>query len=98
MHLPAMCVSFMHNTSIVDQYMHGPVVSFTMYCIVHGFMGMCKGMWCGGPVFLSVQVFWLIFCLDGQRICSLILPPCVLESLSMTDHYDVTLLHQITFP
>ena len=48
-------------------------------------------------VFLSVQVFWLIFGLEGQHICSLILPPCVMESLSMTDHYDVTLLHQISF-
>jgi len=46
MHLPAICVSFMHSTFRVDQYMHGPVLFFTMYCIVHGFMGMRKGMWC----------------------------------------------------
>jgi len=39
MHLPAMCVSVMHSTFIVDQYV-ALFNSFTMYCIVHGFMGM----------------------------------------------------------
>jgi len=35
------------STFIVDQYV-ALFNSFTMYCIVHGFMGMWKGMWCGG--------------------------------------------------
>jgi len=65
---------------------HGPLLFFTMYCM---------GIWCGGvPLCSGVLVdFWL----EGQCICYIFLPPCVMEGLSMTDLYDLALVHQISF-
>ena len=53
MHLPAMCVIVMHSTFIVDQYM---ALFHFLLCIA----GECARVY-GVEVFLSVQVFWLIF-------------------------------------
>jgi len=49
MRLPAMCVSVMHSTFIVDQYM---ALFYILLCIAWEY---------GVGVFLFVQVFWLIF-------------------------------------
>ena len=55
-HLSAICVSVMHSTFIVNQYM--ALFCFLLY--IAWVTWECARV-CGVEAFLSVQVFWLIF-------------------------------------
>ena len=66
-HLPAICVSVMHSTFIVNQYM--ALFYFVLY-IAWVTWGCARV--CGVEVFCSVQMFWLI---NVQRVVHMITFP-----------------------
>jgi len=74
------------STKIVHHYCC-PSPQILMYWCIHAYMVVCKMRRCS-----SVCVFnW-----EGQCICSHYLP-FAMESVSTTDHYDLTVVHQNNF-